>query len=201
MKIPFLFMLCIFFLSCNQKQFDSKEAILKYLQDEDNGYIHKKTVNGVDFSLMYRPTDLVVSQMLQSKSINEIDSLRKKYANYLYFNLSMSKNNQEILNIMPKNRNEYGIMVNQLAFAMEKKIHLIDFQKDTINMEDYIFSRMYGMGKSNTILLVYPKTNSIMKSETITFIVEDIGVNTGEIKFKFYPDIINSQPMLNFKNI
>jgi hypothetical protein len=189
-------MVCLLFLSCNQKQFDSREELLEYLQDEENGYIQKKAVNGVDFSLMYRPTDLIVSQMLQPKKLNEVDSLRMEYKNYLYFNLSISKGNQEILSALPS-KNDFGSMVNMLAFGMEEKTYLYTNNRDTIQILDYIYPRMFGTTNTTSMMFVYPR----MEMDNIQFLnfsVEDIGLGTGDIKFKIPINKIKNQPKINF---
>lgn len=199
MKIFFLFMTSIMLLSCNQKHFDSKEELLGYLQNEDNGYIQQKTVNGVDFGLMYRPTDLVVSQMLESKSLNNVDSLRKEYDNYLYFNLSISKNGQEVLSTIPGNRIDFSMMVKRLAFGMKEKIYLYTDENDTIPIIDYIYPRMFGTSNSTSMLFVYP-SNKINNAKQLFFSVKDMGFETGDIKFKIAVNIIIDQPNINFKN-
>ncbi|NGX85386.1 hypothetical protein [Aequorivita sp. KMM 9714] len=196
MRIITFLMAFLMFLSCNQKHFDSKEALLDYLQNEDNGYIQKKTVNGVDFSLMFKPTDLIVSQILQSKSVNNVDSLRNEYSKYLYFNLSMSINNQEILNIIPLTKNEYGSMANQLAFGMDEKVYLYTNNNDTIQMAEYIYPRMYGMGGSTSMLFVFPKNDWIKESKFLNFTIEDLKMQTGEIKFKINKNILVNQPIM-----
>jgi len=89
-------------------------------------------------------------------SKTEIDSLRKKYNKYLYFNLSMSRNNKELLSTTPQNRNEFGAMVSQLAFEMGNKVHLFTENRDTIEIADFVCPRMYGMSKATTIMFVYP---------------------------------------------
>ena len=106
-------------VSCAQKSFETQEALWTYLKDEDNGYLQQKNINGYDFSLLYKPTDLLVAQELgANRSQEKIAALREKYKKQLYFTLSMSRNGKELLSTTPKNRQEFGAMVNQLAFGM-----------------------------------------------------------------------------------
>jgi hypothetical protein len=167
--------------------------------DDKNNYIQHKTINGFDYRLMYRPTDLLVKQEL-GDGTNKIkaEELRNKYNQYLYFNLSMSKNNQELLSTAPKDRNEFGAMVNELAFGMDEKVHLFTASKDTIELTDFIYPRMYGMGQSTTIMFVYSRDNKDLESEFLNFTIEDIGLYTGEVKFKIPTNIIKNQPSLVF---
>lgn len=202
-KICFLLMMSfILLLSCHSSVFDTEEELMSYLQDETNGYIQGKTVNGTDFSLLYRPTDVLVMQDLGGEKATKesIESLRDKYNKYMYFNLSMSKNNQELLSTAPKNRNEFGAMVNQLAFGMQKKVHLYTQSKDTLELADFIYPRMYGMSKATTIMFVYPRDNEKLKEDFLNFTIEDLGIYTGEVKFKIETDKLKNEPQLAFKN-
>ncbi|MEP5338777.1 MAG: hypothetical protein ABJL44_19805, partial [Algibacter sp.] len=125
--------------SCTNKSFNNETALLDYIKAPENGYTQSKIINGVDYTLMYRPTDMLVKQELgDSINNNKIEALRDKYNKYMYFNLSMSQNNQELLSTAPKNRNEFGAMVNQLAFGMNEKVHIYTPSKDTLEMADFI---------------------------------------------------------------
>ncbi|WP_234418205.1 hypothetical protein [Aquimarina aquimarini] len=187
----------LLFVSCSQNTFDSPEELLGYIKEPENEYCYSKTVNGVVFSLLYKPTDLLVNQELSGEDTSGIvDSLRGKYKEYVYFTLSMSKNNQELLTNVARDKQKFGAMVNQLAFGMEQKVHLYTPKKDTIAMADYIYPRMYGMSGSTTMLLVYPREEKVTKEEFVTFTIEDLGFYTGEVKFKIPTKIINNEPKL-----
>ncbi|TCK68076.1 hypothetical protein DFQ05_1861 [Winogradskyella wandonensis] len=186
-------------LSCSTKTFDTEKELLDYITDEANGYVQKKSVNGYDFSLLYRPTDLLVHQELsddEKSDSKRIKELRDKYNKHLYFNLSMSKNNQELLSTAPKDRNEFGAMVNQLAFGMNKKVHLFTQSKDTIELADFIYPRMYGMSKSTTIMFVYPRDENLLEEDYLNFTIEDLGLYTGEIRLKVPTKTIKKEPTL-----
>ncbi len=184
--------------SCGQKEFDTEEALWEYLKDESNGYQFTKTINGVDFSLIYRPTDLLVKQELNdSNNAEQIAKLRDKYGKYMYFNLSMSKESQELLSTAPGNQQEFGAMVNQLAFGMGEKVHLYTQKKDTIALADYVYPRMYGMSQSTTMMFVYPKDENKIKGEYLNLTIEDLGLMTGEVKFKIPIDPLKDEPHLN----
>ncbi len=191
----YLVVVIVFLVSCNSKTFNNEEELWTYLKNEDNGYIQHKKVNGYDFSLLYKPTDVLVLQELgEAKDAEKVAALREKYNKYLYFNLSMSKNNKELLSTAPKNRNEFGAMVNQLAFGLGEKVHLYTQQKDTIALADFVYPRMYGMSRSTDVLLVYPREQ--LNDDYINFTIEDLGLYTGEVKFKIPTNSINNEPKL-----
>lgn len=183
--------------SCKQQNsFDSEEALWAYLKKEDNGYLQTKIVNGVTYRLLYKPTDLLVKQELKpTDERTQIDNLRRKYDKYCYFSLSMSKANQELLNSMAGNRQKFGAMVNQLAFGMQEKIHLFNQKRDTIPLLDYIYPRMYGMSKSTSILLVYPR-DELKDATELNITIKDLGFGTGEVKLTQQMNEIINQPRL-----
>ncbi|TCI90298.1 hypothetical protein EYW44_13765 [Tenacibaculum sp. M341] len=186
-------------VSCTTTSFDTKEELLTYLQDKDHGYLHEKSVNGYDFSLLYKPTDMLVDQELSDTYTKEdVEKLRNKYKKYLYFTLSMSRGNKELLSTTPRNRQEFGAMVNELAFGMDKKVHVFTPQKDTLELLDYVYPRMYGMSRATTMLFVYPRDEEFLKEEYLNITVGDLGTYTGEVKFKVQTKQIKNEPQIKF---
>jgi hypothetical protein len=196
-KILLLLTATFVFLGCGSKAFDSKEKLWTYLKDSENGYHRIKIVNGIEYSLVYKPTDLLVEQELSDNySAKEVKELRAKYSNYLYFNLSMSANNQEILNQKVGNRAAFGAMVNQLAFGMADKVNLISQKRDTLSLVDYVYPRMYGMSQSTDMLLVYENDQKLLNQEYLRFTIEDFGLGIGELGFNLDTKCITNQPQL-----
>ncbi len=191
-------MLVLIVSSCT-KTFDTLEEMNDYIQDEDNGYNYKKTIVGVDYVLQYRPTDLLVKQELgDNNDPTQADKLRQKYNKYLYFNLSMSKNNQELLNGVARDKAKFGQMVNELAFGMEEKVHLFTPEKDTLTMADFIYPRMYGMSNATSIMIVYHRETKFMSQNYLNFVIQDLGLDTGDVKFKLNTKVLKNEPQLQF---
>lgn len=200
MKKSFFLFVIVFVVSCSSKTFSNKEDLWQYLRDEDHGYLQTKKVNGYKFSVLYKPTDLLVEQELDSSTAPEkIMQLRDKYKKYLYITLSISKNNKELLSVTPKNRQEFGTMVNELAFGMGNKVYLYTPKKDTLDMLDYNYPRMYGMSKSTTMLFVYPREKKYLAEDYLNFTIGDLGTYTGEVRFKIDTEKIVNEPKLLLK--
>jgi predicted GIY-YIG superfamily endonuclease len=198
-KNSLLSLLLLLIISSCAKTFETEEEINDYTQDEDNGYNYKKTVAGVDYVLQYRPTDLLVKQELGDKTdAVQVENLRNKYSKYMYFNLSMSKNNQELLNGVARDKAKFGQMVNELAFGMEEKVHVYTPEKDTLAMADFIYPRMYGMSNATSIMIVYPRDSKFMTQDYLNFVIEDLGMDTGDIKFKLDTKALQKEPQLQF---
>jgi hypothetical protein len=198
-KNSICFLVLLFSLISCTTTFDSEAEMMEYIADESNEYRYSKNVNGVDYTLQYRPTDLLVKQELGDKADKKlVDSLRSKYSKYLYFNLSMSFNNKELLSSVAGDRSKFGALVTDLAFGMYEKVHLISPTKDTIALTDFIYPRIYGMTSSTTIMLVYPNEKKLLNQEYLNFTIQDLGFSTGEVTMKINPRKIQQQPKLNF---
>ncbi|CAL2064878.1 hypothetical protein [Tenacibaculum sp. 190524A05c] len=190
-------------VSCSKKKFNSTRELLDHIENPVNQYLHTKNINGVNFSLLYNPTDVMVHRELSSEvniSRALIDSLRKNYSQYLYFNISISKNGKELLSNV-NSRENFGAMVQQLAFDMDKKVHMFTPQKDTIHLADYVYPRMYGMSDRTTMLFVYNKEDKLLQGEYINVTIQDLGFNTGEVKFKVPTEIIKEEVKLAFRKM
>ncbi|PKD18734.1 hypothetical protein APR41_17645 [Salegentibacter salinarum] len=176
--------------------------MLKFLQNEDNGYTKRKVINNIDFKLMYKPTDLLVDQHLENNfSIQEVDSLRAALKDFMYFNLAISSDNREVLNTLAQDRAEFGKMVSTLSFNFQDKVSMVTSNKDTIQMVDFSYPRMYGLSRATSLLLVFPVEAGLRNSATIDVIVEDIGFQTGQVKFRYDVSLITNQPEINFSSI
>ncbi len=172
---------------------------MSFLKDESNGYIQHKNINGYDFTVMYRPTDLLVEQELENSNDNkQVKQLREQYGEYLYFNLSISKNNKELLSSIPKDLSQFSGLVNQLTFEMDSKVCLLNLQKDTIQLLDFVYPRLYGMSNSTTMMFIYQKEIRKMNTEYLIFSLKDFGLSTGRQQFKFKTNNILNQPKINF---
>lgn len=88
-------------------------------------------------------------------------------------------------------------MVNQLAFGMKDKVYMYTQSKDTLEMTDFIYPRMYGMSSATTIMFVYPRDKDALKEDYINFTIEDLGMYTGEVKFKIELKKLITEPKLN----
>jgi hypothetical protein len=108
----------------------------------------------------------------------------------------MSSNGKELLIQKAQNRAEYGAKVHQLSFGMADKVILTDQKRDTLPLLDYTYPRMYGMGRSTNLLLVYKKEYEAMQQDHLFLTVKDLGYGTGEVTFKIDTKKLKNQPQL-----
>jgi hypothetical protein len=197
-KLFVLFLLTGLLAGCGSKSFKSTEALWAHLNKPENGYQFEKKIKGVDYVLTYKPTDLLVKQELGNNyTREELNKSRQKYGEYLYFNLSMDVDGQELLNHKVSDRAAFGKAVREMAFGMGSRIHLIGKSRDTLPMLDYIYPRMYGMGKSTSMMLVYERNDKILNQDYFLLTIEDLGFSTGEVGFKIPAKPIRTEPILD----
>lgn len=193
-KNNFLFFLFFVTLISCKKDIDlEKDELIDYVKNEENGFSQTKEINGVTINLTYRPTDLMVSQemsnLINEKKINP-DSVKNKYKNNLYFVLSYSRDNKEILSTITRSREEFNTVQNTLTFDMLNKVSLVNQDKDTIRLLDYNFPRTYGMSRATSLLFVFERNKILNKSDELVFKILDIGIGTGDVKFRYPADLI-----------
>jgi hypothetical protein len=185
-------------LGCNRPL--PEEDFISFIKDPKNGLLHEKTVNGVTYRVYYRPTDMVVKQLLLAQdtiSKDVIDSLRKEYEGLLYFALSLSRGGGDALESLSGNRATYSAMVQQMAFGLNQKVLLTTSTRDTLQLVNYVFPRTYGYSTSADILFAF-EAGRYTDAEWISLLVEEFGLKTGDMRFKFYTKNIKKAPRLKF---
>lgn len=192
-------LLILLLSSCNLPR--NEKSLAAYIADEDNGLTKQQTINGVDIRVTYRPQDFLVKQEVDAglaKTDSAIEKLKEQYNKQLYFVLSLSKNNQEVLTSVASNKAVFSQMVNNLAFGMDNNITLTTSENDTIELVDFIYPRMYGMSNSTDILLAF-KNDTQHHAEYFKFKIADIGLRTGNITFTFKTKDIRKTPTLKLR--
>lgn len=183
--------------SCHRKDVTVQD-LERYLADKRNRLTKSTNVNELDMKVSYRPADLWVGHDLQGVVPTDtmVDSLRRKYADYYYFFFSLSKGNKEALQV-PGNY-DYGEVIRTMAFHMQDYVMLASSEQDTIAVADFVLDRTYGMARSTDILFAFGKAE-IDQGETISFIVKEFGLGTGDQRFDFQISDISAVPQVDFR--
>lgn len=178
----------------------SEEELKKYILDPENGLIKEKTSGSQKITLQYRPADLVVVQELRSKenyTCEDVQVLRENHSKYVYFILTMSDNNSEIITRNIGDRNLFSQSVNRLSFGLQEEIRMITSAKDTVPLADFIYPRMYGTSGNTQLMLVF-LSEKIKNSEWVDIEIGDLGLGLGMNKFRFESDKLKGVPELSF---
>jgi hypothetical protein len=183
--------------SCSPKKF-SAEELQAYIIDEENGTSLTEELNGTKVTVTYRPTDLWVSHEIDHEvvSMPEIDSLRKRYSDYYYFTVSLSRNNKEALHQV-SNMGEYSELVQTLSFRMPQYVTLTTAKQDTIPVGDFILNRTYGLSSTTDLLFVFNKKKAT-DTDWVQFNLNEFGLGLGNQRFRFSTKDLEETPQINF---
>jgi hypothetical protein len=170
----------------------SEAEIKSFLQNEDNGLIKKTEDEGFAIEALYRPTDFIVKQQMEKGSSKEIDSLRKAYATYHYFLLTISKNEKDLETHFAYDIGSFANKISFLASDFSSKISLQTANKDYA-IQDYVYTRSYGTGPSHFLLVFEKPTETEFK-----LTIEGYELGFGKVQFAFDQNNIKKIPNLKF---
>lgn len=186
----------LFMYSCTTPKELPEKQLSEYVLNESNGLYQKKQTNGMDISLYYKPTGLLVAQEADEKTKpEEIEQLKNKYGNYAYFILDIAAGGKNALYATSGSMGTFSENLQTLAFRMDQYVNLTTSANDTIPVADFIYPRMYGMSKSATVMFVFNK-EKIHDSKWVSFNLNEFGMLTGDQKFRFKTKDIKTVPRL-----
>ena len=187
---------------CGVSEFDSSEALYSYILRPENNLTQEGQANGYNIRVAYRPTDLLVHQELDGErfDISRLTELRKKYADYYYFVLGLSKHSKEILNNVGAGSEQYQNLVQTLSFRMDNFVTLVTSARDTLSLAGFIFDRTYGFSPSTDLLFVFERDNTI-EGDFLDFQLSEFGLGIGRQRFRFSKEDLDGAPYLNFEKI
>jgi hypothetical protein len=189
---------CACLMSCGDKVFDSATALNNYVSSPEHGLVQEVTSQGYNVKVTYRPTDLLVDQELGGRSFDAptTEALRKRYSDYYYFILSLSKDEREALH-QPGQANMYGDLVQTLSFRMGHFVNLTTPASDTIAVSDFMLNRTYGLSHSTDLLFVFNKEAARGK-DWVQFNLNEFGLGAGDLRFRFKTKDLENVPEIDF---
>ncbi len=194
--LVFLLLTSILIGACNPPKELPEKQLFEFILNESNGLCQKKQTNGIDISLYYKPTGLLVAQEADEKTNSEeIEQLENKYGNYAYFILDLAAGGKNALYATSGSMGAFSENLQTLAFRMDQYVNLTTSVNDTIPVADFIYPRMYGMSKSATVMFVFSK-EKIHDSEWVSFNLNEFGMLTGDQQFRFKTKDIEAVPKL-----
>jgi len=197
-EFQILILLLFFVVACQPASLTEKE-LTTFVNDESNGLCKKNNIGEMEVKVTYRPTDLLVARELtteQAADTAKIRVLKKKYGKYLYFILSLSKNNKEALH-QADGFSQYSELVQTLSFRMGEYVNLTTAASDTIPVGDFILDRTYGLSSATNMLFAFNKEKSSGK-EWVQFNLNELGLGTGNVRFRFLMKNVTNAPHVIF---
>jgi hypothetical protein len=193
MRIGILVVYTFFIAACAlEKQVDEK-ALVSFIDNNDNGL--KKTIEekGFTLTMKYKPVDFIARQQMEKGTQKEYDSLTSYFSKYIYFNLLVTYDGKDLESGFGLDPGSFAEKVSYLSSDFSQSIKLLT-KKDTLDILDYAYSRSYGIGSSN-FLLVFNKP----ATEQFEIEVKGYQLGFGKIAFPFTQTDIKRTPQLKLK--
>lgn len=159
----------LLFLSC-QSKLKTREQVYTYIQDQDNGVLHSRENNGINITISYIPSSLMLGNR---------DSIQ--IGNYRYFRLMYQVHDKDMLSSI--DQNSYSLLLSRLSFRLEEYLTIRYNGKDEM-FSDYQFSPMYGMTNSTEVILAIEK-EKLNNEKDLIIKLKDIGLGLPEYSFHF----------------
>ena len=179
----FIIGLIIFLAGC-QKDL-SREGLINYTLDPDNGLYKKEKKGDITIEVLYRPSQLIAEQDARglTLSTHQMDSINEYFGEVDYFLLRLSRNSDEIENAYARNSLMFNEVSNYLSYGIAHDVFLLQ-GSDTLHVADFIRTQTHGASPSTDILFGFkPGVND--KNGDIKFIFKDLKFDTGVNEFDF----------------
>lgn len=130
MTRTFLIGLILFSYGCQPKPMD-EAALMAFVKEEDNGLTKKVEYDDYKLEAAYKPTDLIVKHQMEKGTAREIDSLRKAYAPYLYFVLTVEREGKDLETGFAMDLGTFAEKISYLSSSFSESIILATDAKPT----------------------------------------------------------------------
>ncbi|MEL7145778.1 MAG: hypothetical protein AAFO69_05385 [Bacteroidota bacterium] len=178
---------------------ENEQELQTYVADPSNGVSKQKQSGGLDFTVTFRPTDLLVAQTLDGDlEAAKVSSLRKQYGSYAYFVLEMKAEGRDVLYGTAADQAHFNEALQTLSFRMGDYVTLTTANRDTIPVADYTYARTFGMARQTSLLFAFNK-EQFQGQEWVSFNLNEFGLRAGDQRFRFKVSDLESVPHIPFE--
>ena len=179
----------------------NEQELQAYVADPSNEVTKQTASGGLDFTVTYRPTDLLVAQTLGDEQVDTeaLESLRKRYGNYVYFTLQMKAGDRDVLYGTASDQAVFSEALQTLSFRMGDYVTLTTASQDTIPVADYTYPRTFGMAKQTSLMFAFNK-EKLKEQEWVSFNLNEFGLHAGDQRFRFQVSDLENVPQLPFES-
>jgi hypothetical protein len=173
---------------------------IKWIENEENGLLVKKTLGDFTFSLQYKPLDYVALSHFKRSNIKneEFEKKKNEFEGMQYFTLRVqSASNKNFLKAGIQSKDEEYARLQYFAFNMQNDLTLID-GKDTLKCVLHHFERTYNITPYADFVIGFESGNkgSQLTNNDKVLIYNDQVLNLGTIKIKINKQSLNRIPTL-----
>ena len=178
----------------SQMESVENSVLMAYINNKNNGVKRECESNGINYSLKYKPQDLIVQQDLEGHPRFNKDSLRAFYSDCKYFVLAISYEGKEIFSARSK---AFESMLKEVSFGLKEDIFLEENETgELFYLTGFIYPRLYGVTPFTSILLCF-KDKRLKTIGDFTLYVKDfLNGSAQNLKFEFSKKDIDRIPTL-----
>lgn len=177
-----------------------KEEYLEWVRDPENGLYREEEIDGLTFSVFYKPLDYVILQELASSgvAIDSFASYKKQYEGLQYFTLTIkSSQDADLLKHAITSERNYYQRIDYCSFRMQNDLQLVQ-GSDTLACKLFHYERTYQVAPYTNFILAFednstPNT-SLVHDKTLVF--HDQAFGRGIVKLKLKANDLNKVPKL-----
>lgn len=192
---------CLLIVSCKFSNNEIKDIKEYYsvLDDEANGLVKSKRINGLILKIKYLPKDYFLykymsSQITDTNSLHYLDSTYSLHS--FLFTISIDDDRKDIVFSGIKSYSEYAQRIQELHFYIEQALFL-HIGNEVFAPISTSFENTYGLKNSRDVLILF-KTNNRKKADPNDFKIEfkDSWFGTGTNYFRFSSNDLMKFPKL-----
>lgn len=172
----------------------TKDEIISFINDEDNGLKKQVEVEGVIYTVTYKPYDLIMARSVGANS--NIDSLKGNYEHAFYFNLDISFDSLDVFGHM---NGDFRRMLKTVSFELQDYIFLTNNDGKEFYLKDFIFPRCYGSTNKTSLLLCFQEDNLNDHNDLTICCTDFINGSLEKLKFNFKGSDIVKIPKLKYE--
>jgi hypothetical protein len=196
MNKAYTFLVGILLVGCTSNGVSSASELLAFVNDKNNGTIKEERSGDLNLTLRYHPSELVSLAEVDT-TVTPVDSVQKqrdRFDSQIYFILSLSINGEDALQVLSRDA-RFSQLTSTLAFQMDRYVNLTTSGADTVYVNDFAMSRMYGLSKSTDLIFSFDKKKT-KDQDWVQFNLNEFGLNTGNKRFRFNMKDLERVPTL-----
>ena len=184
--------------SCGKDVLAPKEYA-NYIRNEKNGLQVSKTIDGFEFSLLYKPVEYIALMQDKDENISKsvLDEKTKPMQGMQYYTFTIkTESGQELMREGISAENEYYERLDYIVSYMQNDISLID-GKDTLPCALFHYERNYNIAPQNNFVLGFeiPKAEeNTVTDKTLVFNDQILGI--GKLMLTINSNAIKNIPQL-----
>lgn len=186
LKVIFFIILLV---SCKKQQPATISEYRYWFSEPANGYVQQRDINGIIYSIQYRPVELQIMNEVHEDQIyndTQVHDLIASYGNGLCFLLEVKPS--ENIRETPTSNNPFNVYSRPeyysiLSESVPGALKLITNQ-DTLSPTLFHLEREYELANKIRFLFTFPGNKSL-KKQKILVIYDDNVFGAGRIRFRF----------------